>query len=132
MALKNGSSRKKAVTSCNFTFTLRVKGLVQGRGYSVGFLFCHHANTKRGTLNQRFVMHVVPPLTANRSRLACSAPFLIRGGANLTVAKAHYFILHFPSGSASATYVDLNLDPISGCGFIVLHGNMDAFLHSNH
>ena len=26
-------------------------------------LFCHHANTKRGTLTQHFVTHVVPPLT---------------------------------------------------------------------
>ena len=25
-------------------------------------LFCHCANTKRGTLSQHFVMHVVPPL----------------------------------------------------------------------
>ena len=25
-------------------------------------LFCHHANTKRGTLSQHFVTHVVPPL----------------------------------------------------------------------
>ena len=28
-------------------------------------LFCHRANTKRGTLTQRFVMHVVPPLVLN-------------------------------------------------------------------
>ena len=26
-------------------------------------LFCHHANTERGTLRQHFVTHVVPPLT---------------------------------------------------------------------
>ena len=25
-------------------------------------LFCHRANTKRGTLSQHFVTHVVPPL----------------------------------------------------------------------
>ena len=25
-------------------------------------LFCHHANTKRGTLSQHFVTHVIPPL----------------------------------------------------------------------
>ena len=25
-------------------------------------LFCHHANTKPGTLSQHFVTHVVPPL----------------------------------------------------------------------
>ena len=25
-------------------------------------LFCHRANTKRGTLTQHFVTHVVPPL----------------------------------------------------------------------
>ena len=25
-------------------------------------LFCHHANTKTGTLNQHFVTHVIPPL----------------------------------------------------------------------
>ena len=27
-------------------------------------LFCHHANTKPGTLSQHFVTHVVPPLRA--------------------------------------------------------------------
>ena len=26
-------------------------------------LFCHRANTKRGTLTQHFVTHVVPPLS---------------------------------------------------------------------
>ena len=26
-------------------------------------LFCHRANTKRGTLSQHFVTHVVPPLS---------------------------------------------------------------------
>ena len=29
-------------------------------------LFCHRANTKRGTLSQRFVTHVVPPLGSLR------------------------------------------------------------------
>ena len=28
-------------------------------------LFCHRANTKRGTLTQHFVTHVVPPLHSN-------------------------------------------------------------------
>ena len=28
-------------------------------------LFCHRANTKRGTLTQHFVTHVVPPLGCN-------------------------------------------------------------------
>ena len=27
-------------------------------------LFCHRTNTKRGTLSQHFVTHVVPPLVA--------------------------------------------------------------------
>ena len=36
-------------------------------------LFCHRANTKRGTLSQHFVTHVVPP----RDRL--SSPCLKRG-----------------------------------------------------
>ena len=30
-------------------------------------LFCHHANTKPGTLSQHFVTHVVPPLTLNHA-----------------------------------------------------------------
>ena len=29
-------------------------------------LFCHHVNTKRGTLSQHFVTHVVPPLAWNK------------------------------------------------------------------
>ena len=28
-------------------------------------LFCHRANTKRGTLSQHFVTHVVPPLCSD-------------------------------------------------------------------
>ena len=31
-------------------------------------LFCHCANTKRGTLTQHFVMHVVPPLGGARTQ----------------------------------------------------------------
>ena len=31
-------------------------------------LFCHHANTKPGTLSQHFVTHVVPPLCRARDK----------------------------------------------------------------
>ena len=33
-------------------------------------LFCHRANTKRGTLSQHFVTRVVPPLGSGLSRWA--------------------------------------------------------------
>jgi hypothetical protein len=31
--------------------------------------FCHHGNTKKGTLNQHFVTHVVPPDLTSTKRM---------------------------------------------------------------
>ena len=37
-------------------------------------LFCHRANTKRGTPSQHFVTHVVPPLVFSTLTLTCDMP----------------------------------------------------------
>ena len=50
-------------------------------------LFCHRANTKRGTLTQHFVTHVVPPLDKGCNKQFEISTAILRSDNSLWVCR---------------------------------------------